>query len=271
MEPDRFDPSPLFFNVAAQLRLALANLHLAAARLVPPDAREREPQLDADAALLDQSYYQLLRLVNNLTMAGKLTQPEHLPLRDQNLVSVARELCEKVQEPAELLGIRLEFRSAESYHLCAIHRPSIEQLLYQLLSNALKFTPAGGTVTVEVKAADRRIRLSVADTGCGIGEEDLSHLFDRFVRTDQPGRAQGLGLGLIICQHIAESHGGSLVAESRAGCGCGSRFTLSLPDRRCGNVDVSDVKFDYSGGFNPTLLALADALPPRAFSHRHMD
>ena len=143
-------------------------------------------------------------------------------------------------------------------------------LFRSLLSNAFKFTPAGGTVTVGVRFSGKRALLSVSDTGCGIQEDLMPFLFDRYLRDEvQAPDPHGLGLGLAICQHIAERHGGTMIAESRPGQG--SRFTLSLPDRRCGTADVSDVKFDYSGGFNPLLLALADALPPQAFSQRHLD
>ncbi len=272
MEQEPFDLSQLFPNIAAQMRGAMANLRLAAAQLAPAAARETDPDLDARAALLDQSYYRLLRLVNDLTAAGCLGQEEPpLPLRDRDLTETARSLCDSARGLAELLGLRLEFRSARQQQICAFHRPSIEQLLFQLLSNAFRATPPGGTVTVEIRPAGHQVLLSVTDTGCGIQEEQLPHLFDRFLRREDARDPQphGLGLGLPICQHIAERHGGTMMAESRPGQG--SRFTLSLPDRRCGNTDVSDVPFDYSGGFNPVLLALADALPPEAFSQRHLD
>lgn len=146
----------------------------------------------------------------------------------------------------------------------------MEQLLYQLLSNALKFTPDGGSITVELRFASRRVLLSVADTGCGIPENQIPYLFDRYLHEDAVApQPHGLGLGLPICQHIAEGHDGTMMAESRPGQG--ARFTLSFPDRRCGTMDVSDVRFDYSGGFNHVLLALADALPSQAFLQRHLD
>ena len=270
MEADPFDFSAVFPNIAAQLRTALGTLHLAAAQLAPAKEREQDPALDEKAALLDQSYYQLLRLVNNLTAAGYLGQERPFPLRDRDLVETVRGVCTCAQGLAELKGLRLEFCSGGDYHVCAFHRVSLEQLLYQLLSNAFKFTPAGGTVRVERKFASRRVLLSVADTGCGIQEDQIPVLFDRYLHDDLlTARPHGLGLGLPICQHIAEGHGGTMMAESRPGKG--ARFTLSFPDRRCGTLDVSDVKFDYSGGHNQTLLALADALPVQAFSHRNLD
>ena len=270
MEQESFDLSSLFPNIAAQLRSALGNLHLAATQIAPAAARELDPALDAKAALLDQSYYQLLRLVNNLTAASYLGQTAPPPMSDRDLVETAQSVCDTVSSLAELLGLQLEFRTDRDIHICAFHRPSIEQLLYQLLSNAFKFTPAGGSVIVEIQSASRQVRLSVADTGCGIQEDQLPYLFDRYLHEEARAvKPHGLGLGLPICQHIAECHGGVMMAESRLGLG--SRFTLSLPDRRCGNADVSDVRFDYSGGFNPVLLAMADALPAKAFSQRHLD
>ena len=80
MEPEHPNLAALFPSVAAQLRIALSNLHLAAAQLAPADAREKDPQLDARAAILDQSYYQLLRLVNSLSAAAYLQNDDPLPL-----------------------------------------------------------------------------------------------------------------------------------------------------------------------------------------------
>lgn len=115
-------------------------------------------------------------------------------------------------------------------------------------------------------AAQGRILLRVSDTGCGISEERLATLFAPPQQPDRPAPPpHGVGLGLSLCRRIAEAHGGTLMAESRPGKG--SRFTLSLPDHQSGQ-QVQDIRFDYSGGFNRTLLALADALPARAFSIR---
>ena len=126
--------------------------------------------------------------------------------------------------------------------------------------------PTGGTVTVELRRSQGRILLRVSDTGCGISEERLATLFAPPQQPDRPAPPpHGVGLGLSLCRRIAEAHGGTLMAESRPGKG--SRFTLSLPDRQSGQ-QVQDIRFDYSGGFNRTLLALADALPARAFSIR---
>lgn len=269
MEPEQNQLASLFPSVAAQLRGALSNLHLAAAQLAPADAREKDPALDAKAALMDQSYYQVLRLINSLSSAECLLDDRPLALQDRDLVDLVGELCEKVAALAPLRGLELRFVCALERHVCAVAPDDIERLLYHLLSNAFKFTPAGGTVTVELRVVKKQVLLSVTDTGCGIPEERLPTLFDRYLHAGQMDpQPHGLGLGLPLCRRIAERHGGTLMAESHPGRG--SRFTLSLPDKQVGG-GVSDVPFDYAGGFNRTLLALADALPTEAFLLRSQD
>jgi Signal transduction histidine kinase len=259
----------LFPEIATQLRSALGNIHFAAAALAPAEAREKSPEVDARAALLDQSYYQLLRLVDNLSAAALFSQKTPLTVRDQDIVKLTGDLCRRCDSLAELLGIHLEFVCAMSAHVCAFSKEGVEQLLYQLLSNAFKFTPRGGCVTVELKAGgSHMLLLSVSDTGCGIPPEILPTLFDRYLHKELMNPPpHGFGLGLPLCRRIAEEHGGSVVAESTVDAG--TSVTVSLPDRVCGVTSVSDVPFDYAGGFNHTLLALSDALPPEAFYLRN--
>ena len=269
MEPERNDLTSLFPSVASQIRNTLTSLHMAAAQLVPPSAREENPDLDARAARLDQSYYQLLRLVNNLSLAACLTNDQSLPLKNQDLVYLVSQLCEKTASLAGQCGLTLRFVCSLDRHVCAVAKDSLEQFLYHLLSNAMKFTPEGGTITVELRHLPGRVLISVEDTGCGIPEDHLETLFNRYLQGNQMDPPpHGLGLGLPLCHRLAECLGGTLLAESVVGKG--SRFTLSLPDRQVG-PDVSDIPTDYTGGFNRTLLALADALPAEAFRLRNQD
>jgi heavy metal sensor kinase len=105
----------------------------------------------------------------------------------------------------------------------------LRRLLFNLLDNAVKFTPAGGTVTVEISCIDTTVRVAVSDTGIGIAAEHLPHVFKRFYRVD-PARGRevdGTGLGLAIGRSIAEAHGGTIEIESTVGRG--TRVTLVLP------------------------------------------
>lgn len=262
MEPQKIQPESLFPAIAAQIRGALSTFHLAAVQAIPAEAREKDPALDRRAAVMDQSYYRLLRLVNLLS-ASALLEEGTPSFQNRDLVEFVGDICRRAGGLAPSLGLEVCFSCALPRHVCAVDPQLLEQLLFHLLSNAFKFTPAGGAVTVELQLQGKRVLLSVADTGQGIAPEYLSSLFDRYLHADQLDSAShGMGLGLALCRRIAELHSGMLMAESQVGKG--SRFILSLPDRQV-DGSVSDVPFDYAGGFNRTLLALADALPSQAF------
>ena len=256
-------------NIANQMRSLLSNLYLAASQVIPPEQREQDPALDAKAAILEQSFFRLLRLVNSMSAAEYLSDSQTLSLRDADLVKLVSEVCESAGDLAEMLGIHLKFICAMERRICAVHAGAMEQLLYHLLSNALKFTPAGGAVTVELKKSGETLRLTVSDTGCGIPPERMAHLFDGCFQPGHPSPAPyGLGLGLPLCRAIAEKHGGSITVESAPGKG--SRFMVSLPDRQLGS-QLSDIPSVYNGGFSRPLLGLADALPSDAFAVRNLE
>ena len=262
MEPDL----SLLPGVAANLRGALSNLYFAASQLAPASQREADPALDAKAARLDQSYYQLLHMVNNLTALHYLESP--LPLRDQDIVELVCGVFEQAASLAPFRGLKLRLVCPLEHHICAICGDAMEQLLCQLLSNAFKFTPSGGSITVELRLSGQRLLLSVEDSGPGIPPERQETLFESYRQSGSPlPPHHGMGLGLTLCSRIARGHGGILTAESHPGKG--SRFTVSLPDRQMGST-ISDLSFDYSGGFNRILLALADSMPPEAFRIRSL-
>ena len=253
-------------QAAAQMRGALSSLYFAAARLAPSAAREQDPELDAKAALVDQSYYRLIRLVNNLTAARYLSE-EPLPLQDRDIVEFVADIFAKAASLAPLRGLETRLVCAADSHICAFCPDALEQLLYQLLSNAFKFTPAGGLITVELRLSGGRVFLSVEDTGPGIDPERQETLFDSYHQAEQPApQPQGLGLGLALCRGIAQGHGGVITAESHQGKG--TRVTFSMPDRVSGTA-LSDLRFDYGGGFNPPLMALSESMPPDAFKIRN--
>jgi signal transduction histidine kinase len=103
----------------------------------------------------------------------------------------------------------------------------LQQVFWNLLSNAVKFTPALGNIEVRVRHDAQMYRIAVADSGSGIEESLLPHVFDPFTKQHN-ANAQGLGLGLSIARHIVEQHGGAIWVES-AGRNAGATFHVSLP------------------------------------------
>ena len=258
-------------SVTQELRILMAPLYAAVDGMATLEARERDPEMDKKAACLTQSYYRINRLVCNLSEAAEPDCPGLFPtLANDDIVGLTRAVCLRAEEPFEQNGVTLVFESNKSGQIIALDAVRIERMLLNLLSNALKFTTRGGTVTVSVHVTKDFVRLTVSDTGRGIPPERLDNIFDRFpagLSLDPP--PHGLGLGLAICQRIARGHGGNIVAESAYGHG--ARFTVVLPNRRSASMQLRQDTTSYDGGFNRTLLELSDALTPSAFTYNRLD
>jgi len=146
-----------------------------------------------------------------------------------------REIIEEAGETGELLaehaGVGIEIRLPPQPVVLAVDRSRMRQLALNLIENAVKYTPRGGQVSVELAGNDGRVVFTVADTGIGIAPGDLPHVFDRFWRADsartRTSERAGTGLGLAICKWIAEAHGGTIEVQSRPGRG--TTFTVGLP------------------------------------------
>ena len=235
-------------GIATQLRGSLANIHAALGRLAPEQARDASADTDRSAAILCQSYYRILRVVNNLSDAPMLAEEKPLDTENVELVRFLDGLCRQGEALAQLMELRLTFTCPERAHTVAVR---------------------GGTVDVCLRSGQGCVLLSVKDSGSGIPQDKQAQLFDRWQHSHMDLPAHGLGLGLPLCRRIAQGHGGSLVVSSRDGQG--TTVTVRLPDRRSGVTLVRQPLFHYAGGFNPVLVELADALPVQAFTRNYID
>ncbi len=147
-----------------------------------------------------------------------------------SLCGIVREIVDQFQIPAEESGIRLTADLPEEC-FADVDRVQIERMLTNLLSNALKFTPRGGSVRVAVRRSGDRVDLTVEDPGRGIATAYLPHIFDRFYRVPvkgtAPGPDQGLGLGLSFVAWIVKAHNGKIDVASTPGEG--TRFKITIP------------------------------------------
>jgi len=146
-----------------------------------------------------------------------------------------RQILEEAGETGELLaehaGVGIDIRLPAEPVVVSVDRSRVRQLALNLIENAVKYTPRGGQVSVELGSSNGRAVFTVADTGIGIAPGDLPHVFDRFWRADsartRTSERAGTGLGLAICKWIAEAHGGTIEVQSRPGRG--TTFTVGLP------------------------------------------
>ncbi|MGH7388518.1 MAG: response regulator [Candidatus Rokuibacteriota bacterium] len=171
------------------------------------------------------------QLINDLLdvssiIAGKLILDAH-PV---DVIDLAQATADSLRETAVARGIDLTVTTTPAPIVVEGDGPRLQQVLTNLIANAVKFTPPGGRVRVAVERDEAAVRLVVSDTGRGIGADFLPHIFDRFRQEDSSITRDytGLGLGLAIVRHLVEMHGGRVVAASE-GEGRGATFTVTLP------------------------------------------
>ena len=155
--------------------------------------------------------------------AGSLPIEKHL----ENVGAVVEEAVDMQRPKASQLSVRLEMAVADDVRPVAMDRHRVLEVLSNLLDNALRVTPAGGRVRVDVRVREGGVAVDVSDTGPGIPPEQQAHLFDRFWQGSRTHRA-GAGLGLAIAKGIAEAHHGSLRVETTPGQGATFSFLLPL-------------------------------------------
>ncbi|MEJ2740658.1 MAG: ATP-binding protein, partial [Dehalococcoidia bacterium] len=125
-------------------------------------------------------------------------------------------------------GIELTLEMSDRLPSLNGDRDRIEQVLINLIHNAIKFTQPGGTVTVSAGTYNKSLQFSVSDTGTGIPAEDLTRIFERFYKADKARSGSGTGLGLAIAKHVVAAHGGEIWVESIEGKGSQFYFTIPL-------------------------------------------
>jgi heavy metal sensor kinase len=169
----------------------------------------------------------LLDMINTMLMISKTESGvDKLSHEEIDLTALVLEACELFKPTAEDKGVSLSCDVPKRSHFIG-DTQMIQRMISNLLDNAIKYTPSGGSVTISINENDTHIAVSVKDTGCGISPNDLPRIFERFYRCDQSRSQSGIGLGLSLARAIARAHGGDITAASILNQG--STFTVTLP------------------------------------------
>ena len=174
----------------------------------------------------------LMRLVNEILDFRKIQNKKmELTLSEFELTHYLKEWVSTFESIATKRKIKVELITPAPICLCAdIYK--VERICYNLLSNALKYTSEGGSITIKAKSTDETVEICIKDTGKGIAKEDIKHIFDRFYQVRNSNK-DGTGIGLAIVKAFTELQGGTAKVESEVGKG--SEFTITLPKRVAGD------------------------------------
>ena len=216
-------------SVSHELRTPLTSIRGYLELVLEGEAGELTPQQREFLGVIDRNSNRLLHLVGDLLdvaqiEAGRLA----LEVTDQELTQFVAESVQAARPVAADRGIELNLHQNGEAHVRA-DRTRLAQVMDNLLSNALKFTDAGGQVDVRLETSNGTAVVEVSDTGMGISAPELTQLFQRFSRTQSAGKQgiPGSGLGLWISKAIVEAHGGEITVESAVGRG--TTFRVALP------------------------------------------
>jgi len=249
-------------TLSHELRTPLTSI-LGWATLIRNGEVDRTENLDRALEIIERNARSQARLIDDLLDVSRIiTGNLQLDVRPLNVAPIVEAAIDALRPAADAKGIQIETELDDASCLVSGDPNRLRQVIWNLLMNAIKFTPRGGRVSLRLECVNSspvppfpssplspHVRLTVSDTGDGISREFLPYVFHRFRQEEGSisRKAGGLGLGLAVVRHLVELHGGSVSAES-AGPGSGSTFAVDLPlaldrrenDRKDNNLQEAD-------------------------------
>ncbi len=216
-------------NVSHELRTPLAGIR-AAAETLQEGALDDKPAAQEFLGHIQRETDRLTQMVQELLELSRIESgaaPMHFSQLDA--AALVTDTVKRFAQQAERAGLtlRAEVTVSPLHVIGDVER--LERALGNLVANAMKFTPSGGTITLGAAPDDDAVLLTVADTGVGIEPDQRERVFERFYKADRGRGSSGVGLGLAIVKHIVRAHSGTVMLDSRPGRG--STFTIRLPRR----------------------------------------
>jgi len=224
------------------LRTPLTSIKGATELLRRPEIGELNPKQTRLAQILVAESSHLAELIDDLLVLAKLEgRRVEMKKEELDLTEILTDCAESLKTVAEQKGLKMEQIGLPTLPRIRADKGQVQKVFYNLVGNAIKFTPRGGKITIDIRAVYNdlpdaqsqaslnHIQVSVIDTGIGIPQPHIPHIFEKFYRVDSTSTAStpGTGLGLSICKEIIEAHGGRIWVESEVGEG--SQFHFALP------------------------------------------
>ena len=227
-----FQQSDLLSEVVHELRTPLTSIRGYSQMLLLTEDTGQGQKLEF-AETIYREATRLGQIVNDFLDLARLESGRtHIAQEPVNMGEVISETLAILQPQAAERQVSIALQVPETLPILIGDPARLKQVMVNLVSNAVKYNHKGGRVDIEVQVGEDEFNVAVQDTGRGIAEEDLPHIFEKFYRVDDPEQQiKGTGLGLSIAKHIVEVHGGAMSVQSVWGQGSTFAFTLPLPEK----------------------------------------
>ena len=246
--------------VAQELRDPLASMMSAADRMHATAVPE-------DMAQMNRRLYQMLRIVSNMSDAARFAERKNN--REWfDIDALLREIFDKSIRLAEQSGQTVSYSGLHERVYTLANPQLMERAVYNLLSNAMKYSPRDGKIDAKLVKCGKFLRFTIEDQGCGIGEDIHGSLFTRYMR--QPGLedpTHGLGLGLFMVRLAAAAHGGTVLIDHPHQKGTRVTMTIAIRQDPLNTVRSPQLRIDYAGERDHALVELSDVLDPSLYQN----
>ncbi len=254
--------------LAAQvLRTSLSSVMTTAERMFPLAGTDENPLVQEQASRINRGLYQMLRVICNMSDAYRYQGENTFRGEIRDISALIAAQMEQAEPLIAQAGAKLRYSGLGETVYGIVDVEKLERAISNILSNAVKFSPLGGTLDVRLVHRGRTLYLTVSDNGPGIPAQIADKVYSRYQRI--PGLEDsrfGLGLGMVMIRAAAAAHGGTVLTER--GTGFGMRLTMTIPVRQSSDPMVRSpmIHVDYAGERDHLLLEFADFLPPELYA-----
>lgn len=247
---------------ALQLRSPLTELMALTNQLFPEESVQ-DPVLRAK---LNRSLLSIQRLLGNMADAPRYSNSVNYAMQTRNAPAYVQEIMDKAQPLLEKAGYKLTYAVPKEEIFTLISTERLERAIYNLLSNAMKFSSVGSTITATLERCGGQLLFTVTDEGSGLSDDTCQNIFTRYLREPAIEDSRiGMGLGMLYVCAAASAHDGTVLIRQPEGKGLSVTMTLSIKTAKPGMLQSNTFPIDYSGGQDHALMELADVLPSELY------
>ena len=251
---------------AANMRQPLSSVIATTATLNSALKDTDDPKIRAQLQHMNRNLCRMHRMLCNMSDAMQYADGTSNNLVCQNIVSVVENIFQQAQTLCQHSGVHFEYSVPKEDVLCAIDEALLERSIYNMISNAIKFSPEGSIIQGTLCHQNDRIYISIQDQGDGIPNSILNSIFQRYQR--QPALEDtrfGLGLGLVLVRCAARVHNGTVLVDHPGDAGTRVTISFSVRQRTSSLVRSNIARVDYTGGWDHALLELSDVMPAELY------